>query len=215
MDVDNLKYEGLRKRLVESIAKKGISDPNVLKAIGDVPRHVFFKSGLLQFAYKDNAFPIDVNQTISQPFTVAFQTQILEIKEGAKVLEIGTGSGYQAAVLSAMGANVFSIERFQLLHLKANRILKKLRYTVNLRFGDGNEGWKEHAPFERIIITAAAAKIPEKLLVQLVVGGKMVLPLGNKDGQKMLRITRVSENDFSTEDFGAFSFVPLLEGTVK
>lgn len=215
METDDLKYEGLRKRLVDGLVKKGISDVEVLHAIGEVPRHLFFKNGLLQFAYQDNAFPIDANQTISQPYTVAFQSQLLQVEKGAKVLEIGTGSGYQAAILCAMGADVYSIERFKLLHEKAHRVLNKLGYRLNLRFGDGNEGWSKQAPFDRIIITAAAAKIPEKLLLQLCIGGKMIIPLGAEGGQQMLRITRMSEEDFRTEKFGNFIFVPMLKGTVN
>lgn len=215
MEPDDLKYEGLRNRLVEILVAKGITDTNVLQAIGKVPRHLFFKNGLLQFAYQDNAFPIDANQTISQPYTVAFQTQLLQVNKGVKVLEIGTGSGYQAAVLCALGADVYSIERFKLLHEKAQHILNQLKYKPMLRFGDGNDGWPAKAPFERIIITAASAKIPEKLLLQLSLGGKMVIPFGSEAGQQMLRITRLSENDFKTEKFGNFSFVPMLKGTVK
>ncbi len=215
MQRDDLKFEGMRARLVAQLQHNGISDYRVLQAIGEVPRHRFFKDGLEQFAYHDKAFPIDDNQTISQPYTVAYQSQLLQVKEGTRVLEIGTGSGYQSAVLCAMGAQVFSVERYKNLHEKAARILRQLGYAASLRFGDGNEGWPSHAPFERILLTAAAHKIPEQLLLQLMPGGKMVLPLGGSGSQQMLRITRVSENDFQTEKFGNFVFVPLLKGTVK
>lgn len=213
--MDDLKFKGLRARLVEKLKNDGISDDRVLTAIAAVPRHLFFKEGLLQFAYQDKAFPIDANQTISQPYTVAYQSQLLQITEGAKVLEIGTGSGYQAAVLCAMGAKVYSMERYQHLYEKASRVLQQMGCAAFLRFADGNEGWESKAPFERIIITAAAEKIPEKLLVQLSIGGKMVLPLGGKAGQQMMRITRVSEHNFQSEKFGNFIFVPMLKGTVK
>lgn len=215
MQSDDLKYEGLRARLVETLRKKGITDNQVLQAIGTVPRHLFFKEGLLQFAYQDKAFPIDANQTISQPYTVAYQSQLLQVSKGSKVLEIGTGSGYQAAVLCHMDVNVFSMERYKMLHDKATKMLNSLGCKLSLKFGDGNEGWENEAPFDRIIITAAAERIPEKLLLQLEVGGKMVLPLGDRSNQQMMRITRVAENDFQTEKFGNFMFVPMLKGTVN
>ncbi len=213
--MDELRYEGLRKRLVAQLRKKGITDESVLDAIMEVPRHRFFKPGLLQFAYVDNAYPIDANQTISQPYTVAFQTQLLQLKPGMRVLEIGTGSGYQSAVLCAMNMDVFSIERHQHLSQKAGEMLKKLAYKAQLKFGDGFEGWEELAPFQRILITAGAENIPEKLLLQLEVGGIIVIPFGGHQGQQMLRITRETETDFKTEKFGNFAFVPMLKGTVK
>lgn len=211
---DELRFEGLRKRLVSLLKSRGITDEKVLRAMGEVPRHQFFKPGLVQFAYIDNAFPIDSNQTISQPYTVAFQSQLLKLSSGIKVLEIGTGSGYQCAVLCAAGAKVYSIERHQPLYLKARQMLTALHYRAQLRFGDGFEGWPDYAPFDRIIVTAGAPQIPEQLLLQLTIGGLLVIPLGGENQQEMLRITRISETDFSTEKFGNFAFVPLLKGTV-
>lgn len=210
----DLHYTGLRKRLAEKLSQKGISDPEVLNAIANVERHKFFQHGLLHFAYQDNAYPIASGQTISQPYTVAFQTQLLAIKKDTIVLEIGTGSGYQAAVLCQMGAQLHSIERFENLHLQAKNILSELGYKANLVYGDGFEGLPEKAPFDRILITAAAPSIPEKLLLQLNIGGIMVVPVNNGDAQDMIRIIRVNESDFETEKFGRFSFVPMLKGKV-
>lgn len=215
MSMNEMKYEGLRRRLVSQLQQKGITDERVLNAIYDVPRHRFFLPGLVQFSYIDNAYPIDSDQTISQPFTVAYQSQLLQLSDQIKVLEIGTGSGYQSAVLCAAKVQVFSVERHLILHQKAGDLLKDLGYKAQLKFGDGFEGWEEFAPYQRIIITAATENIPQKLLLQLEIGGMMVLPMGGKNGQVMVRITRESETDFKTERFGNFAFVPMLKGTVK
>ncbi len=202
-------------KLVKELRRKGIKDERILNAIGSIPRHLFIADSLAEYAYRDHALPIDKEQTISQPYTVAFQTELLQLKPGEKVLEIGTGSGYQAAVLCEMEARVYSIERFQELHLSAKETLNKLGYHPNLFFGDGFEGLPEYAPFDKILITAAAEKVPEKLLSQLKIGGWMVLPLGERRGQKMMVIKRVSKDKFIESEHGDFIFVPLLEGTVE
>lgn len=207
-------HKGLRKKLADSLKKKGIHDQKVLDAINRVPRHLFMDSGFVHFAYKDQAFPIAANQTISQPFTVAFQTQLLDIHKGEKVLEIGTGSGYQAAVLLAMGAKVYTIERFKVLKINAQELLPKLGYRPHFFYGDGNEGLPTYAPFDKIIVTAASGNIPEKLVEQLKMNGKMVLPLGKKDGQTMTLIEKKSESEYNTSEHGSFIFVPMLKGKV-
>ena len=209
---DSYLHKGLRKKLVESIEKKGIHDQRVLKAINQVPRHLFMDSSFVHFAYKDQAFPIAANQTISQPYTVAFQTQLLDIQKGDKVLEVGTGSGYQAAVLLSMGAVVYTIERFKILNLGAQNLLPKLGYRPHFFYGDGYEGLPTYAPFDKVIITAAANEIPQKLIDQLKVNGKMVLPLGGKTTQTMTVVEKKSENDYKITEHGAFVFVPMLKG---
>ncbi|MGI6048050.1 MAG: protein-L-isoaspartate(D-aspartate) O-methyltransferase [Petrimonas sp.] len=203
------------KKLAEGLRRKGITDKRVLAAIGNIPRHKFIDESIREYAYLDRPLPIDKGQTISQPYTVAFQTELLQLKPGEKVLEIGTGSGYQAAVLCEMEAEVYSIERFQDLHLKAKETLNKLGYHPNLFFGDGYEGLPEHAPFDKILITAAPEKIPEKLKQQLKVGGWMVVPVGGRMGQKMTVIKRVSKDKFHESEHGDFIFVPMQEGTEK
>lgn len=201
------------KKLAESLKRKGISDSRVLKAIGNIPRHLFIDKSLSEYAYLDRPLPIERNQTISQPYTVAYQSELLQLKTNEKVLEIGTGSGYQAAVLCEMGAEVYSIERYKELHLQAKRALNSLGYQPNLFFGDGYEGLPDHAPFDKILITAAPEKVPEKLLKQLKIGGWMVLPLGGRQGQKMMIIKRDDENKFSESEHGDFIFVPMQTGT--
>lgn len=197
------------------IERKGIADKKVLDAIGRVPRHFFMDNSFVHLAYQDQAFPIGQGQTISQPYTVAFQSSLLDIQAGSKVLEIGTGSGYQAAVLSEMGAEVYSVERQKRLHEKTGQLLKGIGYKdIRLFLGDGNEGLVDHAPFDRILVTAGAESVPSQLLVQLAVGGLMVIPVGLKS-QTMIRIKRLSEDDFEQETFGDFSFVPLLKGIAK
>ena len=203
------------KKLAKELKKKGISDKRVLTAIGNIPRHSFIDAQLSAYAYEDRPLPIESGQTISQPFTVAWQTQLLQLKPGEKVLEIGTGSGYQAAVLCEMEAEVYSIERYYNLYESAKETLNKLGYYPNLFFGDGFEGLSEHAPFDKILITAAPEKIPEKLLQQLRIGGWMVAPVGGRAGQKMTVIRRISENEFKESEHGDFIFVPMQEGTVK
>lgn len=208
---DTYRHKGLRKKLVELLRKKGIDDEGVLEAINRVPRHLFMDNAFVNFAYKDQAFPIGADQTISQPYTVAYQTQLLEVKPKEKVLEIGTGSGYQCSVLMELGAKVFSIERHRSLHLSAKRMLNDLGYFPKLFFGDGYKGLPAFAPFDKIIITAAAPHVPEDLKNQLKVGGMMVIPLGEGGSQKMQRLIKKSEKEFDVEVYGDFSFVPMLQ----
>ena len=200
----------MRKRLVENLAKKGIRNKAILNAIGKIPRHFFIDNAFLNHAYEDKPFSIGQGQTISQPYTVAIQTSLLEIKKGDRVLEIGTGSGYQSAVLMEIGVNIFSIEYNKVLHEDATFLLKRLGYKGNFKFGDGSLGWPEKAPFEKILVTAGAPSIPSTLMGQLTVGGYLVIPVGDAQLQKMLRITRVDEDNYKKEAFGNFSFVPLL-----
>ena len=213
MQEDNYRHKGMRKSLVEELKNKGISDGNVLNAINTVPRHVFLDSSFLDFAYQDKAFPIGSGQTISQPFTVAFQSSLLEIKKNMKVLEIGTGSGYQACVLAEMGAKVFSIERQRKLYTKTKAFLAEFPYRIKMFLGDGNKGLPTYGPFDRIIITAAAPEIPQALIDQLKVGGMMVIPLSeNESCQTMLRLTKQEDGSLKREEYGDFRFVPMLKG---
>ena len=213
MQEDNYRHKGMRKILVEELKNKGISDENVLNAINAVPRHVFLDSSFLNFAYQDKAFPIGSGQTISQPFTVAFQSSLLEIKKNMKVLEIGTGSGYQACVLAEMGAKVFSIERQRKLYTKTKAFLAEFHYRIKMFLGDGNKGLPTYGPFDRIIITAAAPEIPQALVDQLKVGGMMVIPLcENEEHQTMLRLTKQEDGTLKREEHGDFRFVPMLKG---
>ncbi len=213
MQEDNYRHKGMRKILVEELKNKGISDENVLNAINTVPRHVFLDSSFLNFAYQDKAFPIGSGQTISQPFTVAFQSSLLEIKKNMKVLEIGTGSGYQACVLAEMGAKVFSIERQRKLYTKTKAFLAEFPYRIKMFLGDGNKGLPTYGPFDRIIITAAAPEIPQALVDQLKVGGMMVIPLcENEEHQTMLRLTKQEDGTLKREEHGDFRFVPMLKG---
>lgn len=208
---DTFKHQGLRQKLVRTIQQKGISDPRVLEAIGRVPRHLFMDSGFLDHAYQDKAFPIAAGQTISQPYTVAFQTELLQVKKGSKILEIGTGSGYQCAVLCEMGAKVYSIERQLELYKITSKFLPKLGYRPKkLIFGDGYKGLKEEAPFTGIIVTAGAPFVPKPLLSQLALGGRLVIPVGD-DVQTMTLFIRKGPKEFEKHEFGAFRFVPLLE----
>lgn len=193
------------------LEEKGIDDTKVLNAMMKIPRHFFMDTAFINFAYQDKAFPIGADQTISQPYTVAFQSQLLQLKTGEKVLEIGTGSAYQTCVLAEMGAKVFSIERHRSLHLKAKKRLDEMGYRAKLFFGDGYEGLPTFAPFDKIIITAAAPIVPETLKKQLKTGGWIVIPHGEGDSQTMLRIKKIGENQFEQEEFGEFSFVPLLK----
>ena len=208
---DTFKHKGLRQQLVKVIKTKGIKDENVLKAIGEVPRHLFMDSGFLDHAYQDKAFPIAADQTISQPYTVAFQTELLQVKKGNKILEIGTGSGYQTAVLCQLGAKVYSIERQLELFKKASLFLPKLGYRAKkLIFGDGYKGLPEEAPFDSIIVTAGAPFVPKPLLNQLKIGGRLVIPVG-ETVQIMTLFIRTEEREFEQHEFGEFRFVPLLE----
>ena len=208
---DTFKHKGLRQKLVEIVKAKGIKDEKVLEAISKIPRHLFMDSSFLDHAYQDKAFPIGAGQTISQPYTVAFQSELLDVKRDDKILEIGTGSGYQTAVLLELGAKVYSIERQQELFKKTSKFLPKLGYRAKrLIFGDGYKGLEEEAPFDSIIVTAGAPFVPKPLLKQLKVGGRLVIPVGDST-QVMTLITRKDEKSFDKKEFGDFKFVPLLE----
>ena len=210
---DTYRHKGLRKKLVDLIRDKGITDENVLSAMMNIPRHFFLDTALQDIAYEDRAFPIAEGQTISQPYTVAYQTQLLEVKQYDKVLEIGTGSVYQAAVLAEMGAQVFTIERQRKLYEKNKNFILKSKYpNIKFFYGDGFEGLPTYAPFDKIVITAAAPLIPPKLVEQLKIGGKMVLPVDEGSHQRMLRITKNEDGSYEEEAFENFSFVPMLKG---
>lgn len=214
MQEDNYRHKGMRQNLVQVLKDKGISDVNVLKAIGEVPRHVFLESSFVEFAYQDRPFPIGSGQTISQPFTVAMQSQLLMVTKGLKVLEIGTGSGYQACVLAQMGAKVFTIERQRNLYNKTKPLLAELHYHIKTFLGDGNKGLPTFAPFDRVIITAAAPEIPQNLVDQLKTGGIMIIPLNDEDDalkQRMLRLTKQEDGTLKREEFGECKFVPMLK----
>lgn len=208
---DTFKHKGLRQQLVKVLVDKGITDEFVLKAIGNIPRHLFMDSSFLDHAYQDKAFPIAADQTISQPYTVAFQSELLQVKKGDKILEIGTGSGYQSAVLCELGATVYSIERQQELFKKTSKFLPKLGYRPKkLIFGDGYKGLPDEAPFDSIIVTAGAPFVPKPLLSQLKIGGRLVIPVGDKS-QIMTLFIRKGLKEFEKHELGDFKFVPLLE----
>ena len=210
---DTYRHKGLRKKLIDILKEKGITDNNVLEAINNIPRHFFLDSAFDEIAYEDRAFPISDGQTISQPYTVAYQTQLLQVKSGDKILEIGTGSIFQATVLAEMGARVFTIERQKNLFEKTKHYIFKAKYN-NLKFfyGDGFEGLPTYAPFDKVIITAAAPFIPPKLIQQLKTGGFMVVPVDEDHHQRMLRLTKNVDGTYSEEAFSNFSFVPMLGG---
>lgn len=199
-----------RRQLVEHLKEKGIKDPKVLAAIGKIPRHKLIDTALYAKAYKDTALPIGMGQTISQPFTVAAQTELLAIEPGDKILEIGTGSGYQCMVLCEMGAEVYSVERHKDLYHRAKESLKDLGYNAMLKVGDGTLGWSTYAPYDGIVVTAGAPVVPDDLVQQLNIGGRLVIPVGDDEKQMMLRITRVGENDYEREELADFKFVPLI-----
>jgi len=208
---DTAKHQGLRNKLAKLLEEKGITDKSVLDAIKRIPRHLFLESGFEDFAYQDKAFPIAAGQTISQPFTVAFQTQLLQVKKDDKILEIGTGSGYQTAVLVAMGAKVYSVERQNELFKITSTLLPKMGIRPkHLSFGDGYKGLPNFAPFDSIIVTAGAPIIPKPLMAQLKIGGRLVIPLGEGE-QIMTMLIRKNETQFEKHEFGEFRFVPLLE----
>ncbi len=212
---DSFLMQGKRKALVETIAGKGITDKKVLEAIAKVPRHYFFSTTFQSHAYDDKAFPIGEGQTISQPFTVAYQSQLLDIKRNEKILEIGTGSGYQAIILAECGARVFTIERQKNLYELTKPFIAELGYDkIKCFYGDGYKGIPSYAPYDKIIITAAAPFIPEDLKAQLKVGGYLIVPLG-EETSTMIRLTKLTEHDFKEERFAEFRFVPMLEGTKK
>ncbi len=210
---DTNKHQGLRNLLVKQLEEKGITDKNVLDAIAKIPRHLFLDSSFENFAYQDKAFPIGADQTISQPYTVAFQTELLQVEKEHKILEIGTGSGYQTAVLCLLGAKVYSVERQNELFKKTKNLLSKLSINVIpklLSFGDGYKGLPDYAPFDSIIVTAGAPVIPQALMSQLKIGGRLVIPVGENE-QIMTLLVRKNETQFEKTEFGDFKFVPLLE----
>ena len=212
MQTDSYRHKGLRRKLVDSLRKKGITDERVLAAMEAVPRHFFLDSTFADLAYEDKALPIDREQTISQPYTVAFQTQLLDVQKRDRVLEIGTGSGYQAAILGKLEARVFTVERQEQLYHQAKTLLAELGFSnVRCYFRDGTKGLREFAPYDKIIVTAGATEVPSTLLDQLKIGGKMVIPVG-KRSQKMLRITKLADAEYREEDFGDFRFVPFIGG---
>jgi protein-L-isoaspartate(D-aspartate) O-methyltransferase len=214
---DTYRHKGLRRMLLEDLRAKGISNERVLNAIDSVPRHFFLDKAFEEWAYTDKAFPIGNNQTISQPYTVAYQTSMLNVQKGDKILEIGTGSGYQASVLAILGAKVHTVERHEVLYKAAKKLLIDLGFSNSIRtyFRDGNLGVPEFAPFDKIIITAGAKEIPLALRQQLTIGGMMVIPVGDDKAQKMTRITRISNTEFEDVPFDDFRFVPFLKGVNK
>lgn len=207
---NNPKFKQRRGRLVETLAEKGIKDQRVLEAFNVVPRHVFVDTALQDRAYKDTALPIGKEQTISQPYTVARQTELLEAKPGEKVLEIGTGSGYQAAILCELGAEVYTIERHKKLYEKARATLRELGYSVRCKLGDGTLGWSAYAPYDAIVVTAGAPVVPEDLVDQLALNGRLVVPVGDDRRQEMVRVIKIREDEFEEERFSDFKFVPLI-----
>lgn len=207
---DSYKHRGLRNKLIATIRRKGIKNDAVLAAMAKVPRHYFFDNAFLEHAYQDKAFPIGEGQTISQPYTVAFQTELLEAKPGKKILEIGTGSGYQACILLEIGVKVYTIEYNRKLYERTKSFLPKMGYKPVFKHGDGSLGWPIHAPYDGIIVTAGAPVIPDTLKEQLAIGGILVIPVGNNERQLMYKITRISETEFTSEEFDYFAFVPLL-----
>lgn len=211
--IDTHRHRGLRQQLVHELKSKGIKNESILAAFMEIPRHYFLEKTFADWAYKDVAFPIDADQTISQPYTVAMQTTLLDVQKGDKVLEIGTGSGFQACVLSHMGAKVYTIERQKKLFDKTEKFLHEIGFgNIRTLYGDGYEGAPRFAPFDKILITAGATEIPEKLVDQLKPGGIMVIPLGQGDLQKMLRITKNEDGSLKKENFGNYRFVPFLKG---
>jgi protein-L-isoaspartate(D-aspartate) O-methyltransferase len=208
--IDNYREQGARKRLVEVLRKKGIEDERVLKAIGKIPRHFFFDETFWNQAYKDIAFPIGAGQTISQPYTVAYQTELLHINKGDKVLEIGTGCGYQTCVLMELGANVITIERQETLYERTIQVLPYMGYKPLFYLGDGSIGKAEHAPYDKIIVTAGAPTVPETLLKQLNIGGILVIPVGDEQFQKMVTVLKTGEHDYERHELDTFRFVPLV-----
>jgi protein-L-isoaspartate(D-aspartate) O-methyltransferase len=212
--LDSYRHQGLRRILVDGLMARGITDRAVLGAIRRVPRHLFMDSSFVQYAYRDKAFPIGSGQTISQPYTVAFQTQLLKVDAGSKVLEVGTGSGYQAAVLAEMGVDLYSIERQTSLYNKCKTLLPAIGYPkIRLFLGDGYAGLPGFEPFDAILVTAGALNVPRQLLLQLKIGGALVVPVGSQV-QEMTRVVRLSDDEFEQQCFGSFQFVPMLHGVV-
>jgi protein-L-isoaspartate(D-aspartate) O-methyltransferase len=213
--MDTFKHKGMRRKLIDELQEKGNFDTKILEAMMLVPRHLFLDSSFLQFAYQDKAFPIAAGQTISHPYTVAFQTQLLNPQKRDKILEIGTGSGYQTAVLSALGVRVYSVERQKELFITAKNILSALGYAPTLFFGDGYKGLPAYAPYDGILVTCGAPFLPEKLIEQLKVGGKIVIPIGETGAQIMYRFTKLGDGTLHQENFGDCAFVPMLEKGVR
>ena len=210
---DTYRHKGLRKKLVDTVRAKGITNEKVLEAIGSIPRHFFLESAFDEVAYEDRAFPIGEDQTISQPYTVAYQTQLLEVKKFDKILEVGTGSVYQASVLAELGAQVYTIERQKKLYDSNKQFAYIKKYpSIKFFYGDGYEGLPTYGPFDKILITAAAPEIPPKLVQQLKTGGMMVIPLGGGNRQQMMRLTKLADGSLKEELFDYFSFVPMVEG---
>lgn len=207
---DSYRHKGMRRQLVKTVQAQGITDERVLAAIGKIPRHFFFENALVEHAYEDKAFPIGAGQTISQPYTVAFQSQLLQIKPGDNILEIGTGSGYQAIVLLELGADVFTIEYQKTLYEHTRSFLPKMGYKPHFFYGDGSQGLSRFAPYDKIIVTAGAPTVPNALIDQLKVGGCLVIPVGNQKTQQMMRITKTGDSKIKSEVFKDFKFVPLL-----
>lgn len=207
---DSYRHKGMRRQLVKILQTKGIKDERILAIIGKIPRHFFFENALVEHAYEDKAFPIGAGQTISQPYTVAFQTELLGLKSGDKVLEIGTGSGYQAMVLVDMGADLYTIEYQKVLYERTRAFLPTMGYNPHFFFGDGSKGLSKCAPYDKIIVTAGAPTVPDALIDQLNVGGCLVIPVGNQKTQQMLRVTKTAEGKIRNEVFHDFKFVPLL-----
>ncbi len=207
---DTYRHKGLRKKLVETVRSKGITDEKVLHAIERIPRHFFLDSAFDEVAYEDKAFPIEEKQTISQPYTVAYQTQLLEVKSFDKVLEIGTGSGYQTCVLLELGAKVYTIERQEKLYNHTRQVLPHIGYKANFFVGDGSIGIAKHAPYDKIIVTAGAPTVPDVLLKQLNIGGILVIPVGDEKSQKMVTVLKVAEHDYEKIVLDTFRFVPLV-----
>jgi protein-L-isoaspartate(D-aspartate) O-methyltransferase len=212
---DTFKHKGKRKILIAELRAKGITDEKILEAFEAIPRHFFLDLAFEEQAYSNMAFQIGSGQTISHPYTVAFQTQLLEIEKGMKVLEIGTGSGFQTCILGKLGVKIVSIERHRDLHLKAKKMLEFFNINAKLFFGDGYAGNQSYAPYDRILVTCGAPDVPRELLNQLKIGGYMVIPVGEGDEQKMLKITKKNSEEYSILEFGTFKFVPMLERTVK
>lgn len=213
---DTYRHKGLRNKLVEDLRSRGIQDESVLSAMLEVPRHFFIDKGFEDWSYQDKAFPIGHKQTISQPYTVAYQTSLIQVKKRKKILEVGTGSGYQATILAVMGARVYTVERQKPLYQKTKQLLDKLSVgNIRTYFRDGYKGLPEFAPFDAILVTAGAMEIPQALKDQLAIGGRLVIPVGQKDGQVMYRITRINKKEYKEEKFDRFRFVPFLEGLNK
>ena len=212
---DSFRHKGLRKQLVDVLRKKGINNPKILEGINSIPRHLFIDNAFVNFAYKDQAFPIGSGQTISQPYTVAFQTELLDPQPYEKILEVGTGSGYQTSLLLYLESDVYSIERQKELYLKTKSFLPKLGYKCHLIYGDGYKGLPKFAPFDKIIVTCGAPSIPLNLIKQIKIGGKMVVPIGDSSKQVMHLIEKKSKNDIKTTKHGDFLFVPMLNNTNK